>query len=117
MNARLLLPAAGGLLGWAAAFVLIYGLHGLGCAAGWDKVDLGSASLQRAVLVLSWTGCVLVSALWVLRARRRRTGHRHHAGADGASGLLLRLAEASAWMGLVATVVSLLPVATHSLCL
>ena len=116
MSAPKLLPAAGGLIGWAAAFPWVYALHGIGCASGWEQVDLGPASLQRLVLVLSWAVWVLLLALWLWRARRRRVNF--NAGAEaGHDRLLLRLAEVTAWVGLAATVVSLMPVVTHALCI
>ena len=126
MSASKLLPAAGGLIGWAAAFTWVYALHGIGCASGWEQVDLGPANLQRLVLVLSWAVWVLVLvlswavwvlvlALWLWRARRRRV---NNAGAAAGPGrLLLRLIELTAWVGLAATVVSLMPVVTHALCI
>ena len=43
-----LLWSIAGLIGWAAAFVLVYGLHGLGCAGGWDQIPAGPTNLQRA---------------------------------------------------------------------
>jgi len=121
LSAPKLLPAAGGLIGWAAAFTGVYALHGIGCASGWERVDLGPATLQRLVLVLSWAVWVMLLSLslslslslW--RARRRRV---NNAGAAAGPGrLLLRLTELTAWVGLAATVVSLMPVVTHALCI
>lgn len=116
MNRSVLLAAAGGLFGWAAAFSWVYALQGIGCATGWDRVDLGSVSLQRAVLVVSWLAWSALLALWLRRVRVRRR-HINSAPPAGATPLLLRLAEMSAWVGLVATIVSLAPAATHALCL
>jgi len=116
MSAPKLLPAAGGLIGWAAAFTWVYALHGIGCASGWERVDLGPASLQRLVLVLSWAVWVALLALWLWRARRRRVNV--DVGAAARPGrLLLRLTELTAWAGQAATVVSLMPVVTHALCI
>jgi len=116
MSAPKLLPAAGGLIGWAAAFTWVYALHGIGCASGWERVDLGPASLQRLVLVLSWAVWVMLLSLWLWRARRRRVNGNAGAAA-GPGRLLLRLTELTAWVGLAATVVSLMPVVTHALCI
>jgi len=59
---------------------------------------------------------VLLLALWLWRARRRRVNF--NAGAEAGPGrLLLRLAEVTAWVGQAATVVSLMPVVTHALCI
>lgn len=116
MKPLALLSAMGGLIGWAAAFASVYALHGLGCARGWDEVDLGPLSLQRAVLVLGWAAWTALLAAWVWRVRRRglRAGLSRP---EPPAALVLRLAEVSAWVGLLATVVSLMPVATHALCL
>lgn len=40
---KLLLLVAGFLL-WSSAFVVLYGLQGLGCRLGWDAVGLGPVS-------------------------------------------------------------------------
>lgn len=115
MSRGALLAAAGGWIGWAAAFASVYALHGLGCAAGWDRVDLGPLSLQRALLLAAWAGWVLLLAAWLWRVR----GRARCAGAarpPPPAALLQRLAVLSAWAGLAATVVSLLPAATHGLC-
>lgn len=116
MKRGALLAAAGGLFGWAAAFSSVYGLHGLGCAMGWEHIDLGPLSLQRTVLVVSWLAWLALLALWVWRVRSWRR-HADLASPTTATPLLLRLAEMSAWTGLLATLVSLLPTATHALCL
>ena len=48
---KLLLLVAGFLL-WSSAFVVLYGLQGLGCRLGWDEAALlGPVSLNRAVLL------------------------------------------------------------------
>ena len=104
----LLLPVAG-LLGWSAAFVLVYGLHGIGCANEWHLIELGPTSVQRAVQVGTWLACLPPLAALAFYLRRQRLA--------GASGLLAQLAETSAWVGLAATVLSLFPVAATSVCI
>lgn len=105
---RLLLPIAG-LIGWAAAFTLIYALHGLGCARAWHLIELGPTNLQRTVQVCTWLVSLVVLAMLALWLRRRRRAGAHDAPA--------KLAEGLAWIGLAATVLSLFPVAATSVCL
>ncbi len=116
MKGGTLWTAMGGLVGWAAAFAVVYALHGVGCATGWDRLNLGPFSLQRVVLVLSWLVCVALLTLWLWRVRAWR-GRTDPTPSAGATPLLQRLAEMSAWAGLAAILVSLLPTATHALCL
>jgi hypothetical protein len=66
--------------------------------------------------VLSWAVWVMLLSLWLWRVRRRPANGNAGAAA-GPGRLLLRLTELTAWVGLAATVVSLMPVATHALCI
>jgi hypothetical protein len=94
-----------GLVLWAIAFCVLYGLHGIGCAAGWAGVAAGPVSLHRMLLLLAWVACIAASlalALWL----RRGAGH----------GLIERTAEVSAWVGLAATVVTGVPIVTLPVC-
>jgi hypothetical protein len=107
-----LLLSVAGLIGWAGAFSLVYGLHGIGCAGGWPQIDVGPSNLQRVVLVTAFLACVVgVAALaaW-LHWRPAR------AFADSGETVLARLTRASAWAGLAATVFTLFPVLTSSVC-
>lgn len=99
-----LLRLTAGLILWAAAFSLIYGLHGIGCAAGWDARDVGGLSLQRAVLLAAWgvsLAAAVALALWL--GRRRAT-------------TLDRAAIALGWAGVAAVAVTFLPVAVVQSC-
>lgn len=111
MRSALLWPLAG-LLGWAAAFVLVYALHGLGCASGWQHLPLGPVSLQRAVQAGSAAASVAGLALFAAWL------HWRCAPALAARGepLLARLTRASAWSGLAATGWTLFPVFATSTC-
>ncbi|MBA3623511.1 MAG: hypothetical protein M3496_07425 [Pseudomonadota bacterium] len=114
MKASALLWAMAGLIGWAAAFSLVYALHGIGCARGWDDIAAGPASLQRLVQVGAWLACLPPLAWLAWWLRRQRQGL---ADAVPSQRLLTLLAETSAWVGLAATVYSLSPVATTSVCI
>jgi hypothetical protein len=49
-----LLRMTAGLFHWAVAFSVLYGLHGIGCSAGWERVAVAGTSLHRLLLILSW---------------------------------------------------------------
>lgn len=94
---------------WAIGFALAYALHGVGCAAGWTEVTVGPGlDLQRAVLWGTWLATALACAqlLSVLRDR----------GGNLRTALPARLPRDGAWIGLGATLVTLLPVAVASSC-
>lgn len=102
---------------WAAGFVLVYALHGVGCAAGWPELSLAPGlDLHRAVLGAAWLATVLagLALLVALRSGEARPGQRNTA-APG-HGLAARLPRDGAWIGLGATLVTLLPVAVASSC-
>jgi hypothetical protein len=108
---RLIVPLAG-LIGWSAAFLLLYGLHGLGCANGWDRIELGPTNVQRGVQVGTWLACLplLACLAWRLRAMRLSS-----TGGPGER-WLAALAETLGWVGLVATAFTLFPVLATSVC-
>lgn len=39
---------------WSSGFVLLYGVHALGCRAGWTGMEFGPLSVQRVVLLAIW---------------------------------------------------------------
>lgn len=95
---RVLLRLSAGLIGWAAAFCLIYALHGLGCAGAWD------ASRFRWAMLVAWgisIAATLGVALWL--TRRRGTS-------------LERAAAALGWVGLAATIITFIPIAIVPAC-
>lgn len=60
---------------WSLGFVLIYATSYFGCAAGWDAIQAGPVSLQRAILlVLGFVtmGAAALSALWLARAKNHQ---------------------------------------------
>ena len=72
---RGLLGLVAGFLVWSSAFVVLYGLHALGCAWGWDARtagvgSLGSVTLLRLVLVGAWALHLALAAGLLLAARR-----------------------------------------------
>jgi hypothetical protein len=102
---RLLARASAGLLLWAFGFALLYGLHGIGCARGWDAIPLLRGTLFGWTMVATWilltAGAVAILA-WVRR---------------GSSGLERHVAIASALAGLAGIIVTGSPVVLTSACL
>lgn len=50
---------------WSSGFVLLYGLHALGCRWGWEETLLGPVTLNRAVLIGIYIAHILAgAALW-----------------------------------------------------
>ena len=94
---RLLLRWTGGLIIWAVGFNLLYGLHGIGCGAGWDNQPLGPLSAFRWLLLLGWLLPVAAGAWLVWR-------ERHVRGSDD------RLALVGAVIGVTATFATGVPV-------
>ena len=100
-----LLRLSAGLIGWAAAFCLIYALHGVGCARGWDGLRWAGVDLHRWALFAAWGGSLAVTlAIAIVLHRRRAT-------------TLDRAAAATGWIGLVATFVTFIPLVGVPSCL
>ncbi len=101
-----LLRMTAGLFHWAVAFSVLYGLHGIGCSAGWERVAVAGTSLHRLLLILGWVGgsaAGVVLTLWL----QRTVG----------TGLLDRVAILLGWVGAAAIVVGGLPIVTIPACL
>lgn len=50
---------------WGAGFSALYGLHAVGCRAGWEEAAFAGLSVNRIVLLLTYIGHVaLGAALW-----------------------------------------------------
>lgn len=58
--------ASAGLMMWAFGFTLLYALHGIGCASGWNEVPMSGGTLFRWILVSTWA-LLLVAAVAVIR--------------------------------------------------
>ena len=100
-----ILRLSAGLIGWAAAFCLVYALHGIGCASGWYAARLGPFDAQRAALLAAWAlslAATLAIALWLHRTRATK---------------LDRAAAATGWVGFAATLITFLPVIGVPSCL
>ncbi|MDO9527051.1 MAG: hypothetical protein Q7J57_16180 [Gemmobacter sp.] len=88
---------------WAILFAAVYALHGIGCARGWPAVDTGIGSLHIVVMSAVWlTGLALHIGL-VLCAP---SGRAHNE----------RLVLLGAWIGLVASLVTLSPIIYATTC-
>lgn len=99
-----LVRLSAGMIGWAVAFCLIYALHGMSCAAGWEMARLGGISVHRAILFAGWglsLAAMLSIALWLRRYR---------------STSLDRAAAALGWVGFVATIVTFAPITVVPAC-
>lgn len=92
---------------WAIAFALVYALHGTGCNLGWTGIDtLGRVSLQHAILWSAWLVALSANVALLLVVPTALQGRLEH-----------WLPRAGAWIGLVATFFSLLPVVLNSSCI
>ncbi|PXA97636.1 hypothetical protein DMC47_12840 [Nostoc sp. 3335mG] len=100
----MLLRLSAGLTGWAVAFCLIYALHGLGCARGWDALPLGESSLQRWSLLGAWAVSLALTLVLAVRLSRARTT------------TLDRAAAALGWVGVAATLITFAPIAVVPAC-
>jgi len=91
---------------WAAGFSLTYALHGTGCAAGWPQIPaVAGLDLHRAALWSGWLATLVPGVallLWLPPAQP--------------DSLTRWLPRAGAWIGLVATLLTLLPVAVVRSC-
>ena len=102
----LLLRMIAGLVHWAVAFGVLYGLHGIGCSARWERIAVAGTSLHRLLLVLAWIGGIVAGVVltWWLR---RTAG----------TGLLDGVAVILGWVGVAAIIVGGLPIVTVPACL
>lgn len=101
-----LLRMSAGLIVWAIAFCVLYGLHGIGCAVGWPSTTLpGGISVHRGVLIAAWLACIATGVAVALSQRGRR------------STLIERTGWRLAWVGLIATVITGLPILMLPACL
>lgn len=101
-----LLRMTAGLTHWAAAFCVLYALHGLGCASGWAAVAVGPVSVQRLVLTMAWIGGIAAGIAltgWLYRTRGDE--------------LPDQIAVVLGWIGVAAIVVGGLPIVTLPTCL
>ena len=101
---RALLRLSAGLIVWAVAFGAIYALHGIGCARGWPDHTILGLDLQRTMLAGVWMmflATALAVAAWLSRSRAAPTD---------------RIARATGWIGVAATIVTFLPILAIPVC-
>lgn len=97
-----------GPLAWLASFSAVYGLHGIGCGFGWGEISVRSVSFFRLALVAAWLGAVAVQIVVLSGLHSRRFA--------SSSEFVRGVSKATGWVGLVATLWSLFPVAVISSC-
>ncbi|MGP9822811.1 hypothetical protein ACTZWW_22520 [Salinarimonas sp. NSM] len=112
-----LIGLVAGFLVWSSAFLVLYGLHALGCAWGWEARAVGPTSALRLVLVLAWALHVALLAALALAARRGLppkglTGE----GEDRTPALVAGATLVLTLAALVATLWTGLPVVAYPLC-
>lgn len=93
---------------WIAAFSSVYGLEGVICSDLWRGAGL-SLGQGRGALVAAWVAAIALQVALLVALRSRRLASPHP--------WVQRLATILGCVALVATVWSLMPVATTSLCL
>ena len=93
---------------WLVTFTLVYGLHGLLCGHDLTTAMIGEIPLARVLLVAAYVFSVLVqlALLAALYAPRFASGYS----------FVRFVSRATGWVGLVATLWTLFPVATTSYC-
>lgn len=112
-NGSGLAPLAAGFTVWAAGFVAVYATLSLGCAAGWDSIDLGPVSLQRAV-VAGLSFVTALASVFVAARLARRLSNRSES--DGPSTFLGQVAFSCALAATGATVFTFSGVVALSTC-
>ncbi len=93
---------------WIAAFSAVYGLEGIVCSDLWVTAGLGPAS-GRAALITAWVAAIALQVIFLAALHTPRFG--------SALPWVQRTATMLGCVALVATVWTLMPVATASLCL
>lgn len=94
-----------GLWLWAFAFMILYALHGIGCALRWDVMPLLGGTVFRWTMVVTWLCFALGGGAVILWAKR------------APEGLERQLAITSSIVGLVGILVVGSPTALTSACL
>ncbi|WP_145205919.1 hypothetical protein [Sphingobium sp. B2] len=102
---KMLARATAGLWLWAFTLSLLYALHGIGCARGWDGLSLFGGTMFRWAVVVTWLCFALGGVAVILSAKRAPKGFERH------------LSITSSIVGLVSTLVVGLPTVMTSACL
>lgn len=97
-----------GPLAWLSLFTLVYGLHGLLCGLGLGGAEMFGQPMLRLVLVLAWLAAIGLQAaiLAVL----------YSSSFTVSSAFVGHVSRLTAWVGLVATVWTLAPIAATTPC-
>jgi hypothetical protein len=103
-----ILRIAGPLTVWLAAFSAVYGLEGLVCSQRWAEAGLSPAA-GRAALVGAWAVAALLQLALLLALRSQRFA--------SPSGFVQGVGLSLSLVALLATIWTMMPVATVSLCL
>lgn len=90
---------------WIAAFSAVYGLEGIVCSDGWIAAGFGPGH-GRAALIAAWTAAIALQVVLIIRLRKP----------SPSLPWVQRVGTILAVAALVATVWSLMPVVTASLC-
>lgn len=88
---------------WAVTFSAVYALHGTGCARGWSVASAAPGTLHHSAMLATWAVGMLACLLLIARL-------------PAGGGLQRHLPRAGAWIGLGATLFTLLPVLVTSTC-
>lgn len=87
---------------WGAGFSALYGVHAIGCRAGWEEAMLGALSANRIVLIVIYVfHIVLGSALYFPLARIAARWERLPGRMVRRAAIILTLAAVAAtvWTG------------------
>ena len=104
---------------WALHFAAVYGLQGLACAEGWQRMRIAGIELP-IVLLLALTVAALAVIAWLgLRAHRRvrqADAAALRSGADERRGFLATAAVFASLLGAIAVVFTAVPLLMLETC-
>jgi len=87
---------------WAAGFSALYGLHAVGCRAGWEDAGVAGLSTNRIMLLAAYLGhAALGAALWfpLVRIAARWEGHSARTVRRVAAMVTLAAVASTLWTG------------------
>lgn len=99
-----LVKMVSGLIAWAVSFSVLYALHGLGCARGWEGEVAFGLTQARALLLVTWILLIAVHCVLLVWLRQHRDTQ------------MQRIGIAIGWIGLGATIVTGVPILAISSC-
>jgi hypothetical protein len=95
---------------WFATLSILYAVQGTGCANGWDRIEVGPASLLRLALLVLWSVSLAALAAFYARCRRARAQAAPGAGRflwRASAALTVAAVAATCWVGLAIFVPSI----------